>query len=130
MPYMSTPTRKIFPDIQIIAIIQEYPVTIVVSTCQKGTGSVAVVTRRIMTNGIKGGMKLAMVASTPLGSFMIGNHSSKGIIRTSMAGAMSDWASRNSLTALPTPATLPLVLIAAAGLAVSRRRGKAPSAFA
>ena len=85
---------------------QPNPHAIESSVCQSAIGSVDAVTRKIMTNGIAGGTKLAMVASMPFGFSIIGIHSMIGITSTSITGPTSDCASRRSLTALPTAAII------------------------
>ena len=75
-------------------------------SCHKGTISVDAVTRIIIVKGKSGGVKLEMIATSPLGcSEMIGQRPN-GTIRMSITGPNKDWASLNSLTALPTAAII------------------------
>jgi len=81
---------------------QAKPHTIEAIVCHTGMGSVAAVSRRIITKGVAGGMNPAMVASMPFGFCTMGIHSMSGTTSTIITGPTSDCASRRSLTALPT----------------------------
>ena len=107
---MSTPIRKIRAHAQTIPRTAPKPTTILVTICHNATVSVEAVMRRIMTNGISGGVKLVIVATSPLGCSESIGHSARGIIRMIIIGPMSDWASRNSVTALPTAAMIDAII--------------------
>ena len=68
--------------------------------CQAGGGTLDD-RRRIITNGLTGGIRLATVASVPLGSRLIGCHSIIGNTMVSITGVSSACASRSSFTAAP-----------------------------
>src|SRR5690606_12489606 len=103
LPVMSTPTRKTFEANHTMPTRHTPPHTIESRICQTG-GGVSVAMRSTMRNGITGGMKLKIVAIMPFGSCVIGIHSIIGKMRTSITGVSSEFASRMSVTALPTAA--------------------------
>ena len=81
---MSTPILKIRAHIQIMAKTETRPMTIETTICHNATGSVEAVTLKIMTNGRRGGVKLVMVASRPLGCSASIGQSARGIIKISI----------------------------------------------
>ena len=103
---MRTPTRKILAPAHTKTATQAKPQTMLRATCHAAIGSLLAVTRSTMTKGIAGGMKLATVASMPLGCSLMGSHSMSGMVRTSIAGVTRLCASRRSFTALPTLAMM------------------------
>ena len=86
---MSKPILKMRALIQIMPTTDANPMTIDNKICHSITGSVDEVTRRIMTNGMSGGVKLVTIASMPFGFSAMGNQSINGMNNIIMTGPSS-----------------------------------------
>src|SRR5690606_32554751 len=85
LPCISRPTRNTLPAIHTVAKTAAMPIAIDAAICQAGGGTLDD-RRRIITKGLTGGIRLATVASVPLGSRLIGCHSIIGSTMVSITG--------------------------------------------
>ena len=109
-PCMRTPTRKILEAVHTKPNTLSRPMIAPRVVCQVGMGSVDAASRMIIANGCIGGRNEQTTATVPFGFSLIGIHSKNGIIKMIITGPIRVWASRKSLTALPTAAMIEAIV--------------------